>query len=125
MKVIQGLYYTKEHEWLKVEGNKGTIGITDFAVGALGDIAYLELPEVGDRFAAGDVFGVVESVKAASDLNIPVTGVVTAVNTAAADDPARVNADPYESWLIEIEIEDAAELSDLMDAAAYEAAEEA
>ncbi|MDR3225376.1 MAG: glycine cleavage system protein GcvH [Clostridiales Family XIII bacterium] len=125
MKVIQGLYYTKEHEWLKVDGNKGTVGITDFAVNALGDIAYLELPEAGDRFAAEEVFGVVESVKAASDLNIPVTGVVTAVNTAVVDDPALVNADAYESWLIEIEIEDAAELSGLMDAAAYEATEEA
>lgn len=113
--------YTKEDEWLLVEGEEATVGITDYAQDSLSDIVYVELPSEGDSFAMGDSFGVVESVKAAADLMIPVGGEVVEVNEELLDEPERINSDPYGSWLVKIKISDSAELDDLMDAAAYEA----
>ncbi|SCZ81252.1 glycine cleavage system protein GcvH [Acidaminobacter hydrogenoformans] len=121
MNVVKGLYYSEDHEWVKVEGNKAKLGVTDHAAHQLGDIVYLELPEVGAELSAGDVFGVIESVKAASDSYSPVSGVVTAVNEELADGPEAINSDPYESWIFEIELSDASELEGLMSAEAYEA----
>jgi glycine cleavage system H protein len=120
-KVVKGLYYTNDDEWLRLEGNVGTVGITDYAQDALSDIVYLELPGKGDTFSMGEAFGVVESVKAAADLTMPATGVVTEVNDALVDTPEALNHDPYGSWLIKIEISDPSEIQMLMDAPAYEA----
>ena len=114
------LKYSKEDEWVRVEGDEATIGVTDYAQDSLSDIVYLELPEVGDTFDVGDTFGVVESVKAASDLFIPVSGAVTAVNDNLIDAPEIVNSDPYgEAWMIRVKLSDTAQIDDLMDAAAY------
>ena len=120
MKIEKGLLYSNDHEWLKVEGKKAKIGISDFAQHELGDIVYIELPEEGDELAAGDVFGVVESVKAASDSYTPVSGTVIAVNEEIADSPETVNENPYGSWIFEIELSDESELDKLMDADEYE-----
>ncbi len=115
------LRYTKEDEWLRVDGDEITIGITDYAQDSLSDIVYLELPEVGESFDAEDTFGVVESVKAASDLFMPIAGEVTAVNEALVDTPELVNSDPYgAAWLIKIKANDSSDIDELMDAAAYE-----
>lgn len=120
--VIEGLYYTKEDEWVKVEDDIATIGVTDFAQDSLSDIVFLELPDAGDSFAANDVFGVVESVKAAADLYMPVSGEITESNEALLDTPELVNEDPYgEAWLVKIKLSDTAELEGLMDSAAYTA----
>jgi glycine cleavage system H protein len=120
--IPESLLYTKEDEWVKVEGDEGTIGITDFAQDALSDIVYIELPDVGDAIGAGETFGVVESVKAASDLYSPLSGDVTAVNEELLDLPETLNSDPYnEGWLVKIKLSDSAELDGLMDAAAYTA----
>ena len=120
--VPEGLYYTKEDEWAKVDGDVATIGITDFAQDALSDVVYLELPDVGTSFGSGDIYGVVESVKAASDLYMPVGGEVTEVNEALIDTPEQVNEDPYgAAWMIKITLSDSSELDGLMDAAAYAA----
>ena len=120
--IPDGLLYTKEDEWVKVDGDEGTIGITDFAQDALSDIVYVELPDVGDNIEAEDSFGVVESVKAASDLYSPVSGEVTAVNDDLLDAPEILNSDPYgEGWMVKIKLSDPAELQGLMDAAAYTA----
>ncbi|MDR2156844.1 MAG: glycine cleavage system protein GcvH [Clostridiales Family XIII bacterium] len=121
MNVLEGLYYTTEHEWLKVEGETAYVGITDFAQHALGDVAYIELPEVGETFAAGEVFGVIESVKAASDLCMPVSGTVTERNAATEEDPSLINRDAFENHLIAITLQDAGEIDRLMDAATYRA----
>ena len=119
--VPEGLRYTKEHEWVRVDGGAATIGITDHAQSALGDIVFVEMPEVGKSFGAGETFGVVESVKAASDCFMPASGKVTAVNESLADSPETVNADPYgEGWLVKADLSDAAKVEALMDAAAYE-----
>ena len=119
-KIEPGLLYTKEDEWVKVAGDEATVGVTDHAQDALSDIVYLELPEVGDVFAAGESFGVVESVKASADLYMPVSGEITAVNEDLADTPELVNTDPYgAAWMVKIKISDAAELDEMMDAAAY------
>ena len=108
------------HEYIKVEGNIGTVGITDFAQSALGDIVFVDLPEVGDQFDKGDSFGSVESVKAASDVYAPVTGTVTEINDNLSDDPGMVNNDAEgEAWFIKMEISDTADLDGLLDAAAY------
>ncbi len=115
------LVYTSDDEWILVQDGKGTIGITDYAQSQLSDIVYLELPEVGDTFAAGDTFGVVESVKAAADLYMPVDGTVIEINEGLLDEPERVNQAPYESWMIKIEVSDPSQLDDLMDAEAYDA----
>ncbi|MFC6156848.1 glycine cleavage system protein GcvH [Kribbella jiaozuonensis] len=118
----EDLKYTAEHEWLKA-GSDGPVrvGITDFAQDQLGDIVYVQLPEVGSTVRAGDACGELESTKSVSDLFAPVNGTVTAVNEALADQPDLVNSDPYgEGWLLDIEVEDAAEVSALMDADAYQ-----
>jgi glycine cleavage system H protein len=114
------LRYTKEHEWARVEGEHAVIGITQHAVDQLGDITYVGLPQEGDEVKKEDVFGSIESVKAQSDLFSPLSGIVTKVNDPLEDSPEYVNDDPYdEGWLIEIEIEDKAELTELMDVEAY------
>ncbi|MDR1816505.1 MAG: glycine cleavage system protein GcvH [Clostridiales Family XIII bacterium] len=120
MKVMEGLYYTNDHEWLKLDGTTATIGISDYAQEMLGDVAYIELPDAGESFAAGDAFGVVESTKMASDLYMPVSGTVLEKNTEAEDDPGIVNRDAYGAWLVKIELTDAAEVEKLLDAATYE-----
>ena len=113
------LKYTKDHEWIKMEGDIAVIGISDFAQDALGDVVFINLPEVGDTVTAGESFGDVESVKAVSDVNSPVTGVIVEVNEDLADSPENLNSDPYGSWIIKVENISATE--ELMDAAAYEA----
>ena len=113
------LKYTKDHEWMKMEGDIAVIGISDFAQDALGDIVFINLPEVGDTVTAGESFGDVESVKAVSDVNSPVTGVVVAVNEDLADSPEALNEDPYSAWIIKVE--QITETEELLDAAAYEA----
>ena len=116
------LRYTKEHEWVRVDGDEATIGITDFAQDQLGDIVYVELPAVGSRVEKGKEAGVVESVKAASEVYAPVSGEVTAINGGLADDPARVNKDAMgEGWFYKLKLANPAELGDLMDDAAYRA----
>ena len=113
------LKYTKDHEWMKMEGDIAVIGISDFAQDALGDVVFINLPEVGDEVTAGESFGDVESVKAVSDVNSPVTGVIVEVNEELADSPENLNSDPYGSWIIKVENITATE--ELLDAAAYEA----
>lgn len=120
MEVVKGLYYSGDHEWVKVEGDKAYIGITDFAQSSLGDIVFVELPEVDTEFSKDESFGVVESVKAASDLNIPVSGKVVEVNEDLADDPASVNEAPYEKWMVAVELSDKSELEGMMNAEQYE-----
>ncbi len=117
----EDLKYTDEHEWVKAGDGPARIGITDFAQDALGDIVFVQLPEVGTDVRAGDSCGELESTKSVSDLYAPVTGTVVAVNEALADQPDLVNTDPYgEGWLLDIEVEDAAEVAALMDADAYQ-----
>ncbi len=119
-KVIEGLYYSESHEYLKVEGNIGIIGITDYAQHALGNVVYVDMPDVDDEVEAGAEFGAVESVKAASDLNSPVSGTVVEVNEALEDTPELINQDAYANWIIKVEMSDESELENLMDAVAYE-----
>ena len=122
MKFDPGCKYDKEHEWIRVEGDEGVIGISDYAQDQLSDVVYVELPEVGDSFEKGDVFAVVESVKAASDVYVPVGGEVLEINEELEDMPELVNQDPYgEAWFVRIAIADPAELDDLMGADAYKA----
>ncbi|MGY4769964.1 glycine cleavage system protein GcvH [Kribbella sp. CWNU-51] len=118
----EDLKYTAEHEWVKADGEAPVrVGITDFAQDALGDIVYVQLPEIGSAVRAGDSCGELESTKSVSDLFAPVNGTVTAVNEALADQPDLVNSDPYgEGWLLDIEVEDAAEVAALMDAETYQ-----
>jgi glycine cleavage system H protein len=119
---MSNIRYTKDHEWIRVDGNEATIGITDFAQGQLGDIVFVELPEIGRCVEKGKEAGVVESVKAASEVYAPASGEVTAVNTGLADDPARVNSDAMgEGWFYKIKLADAKDLGDLMDEGAYKA----
>ena len=119
-KVIEGLYYSESHEYVRVEGEYGYVGITDYAQNALGNVVYVDMPEVDDEVTAGEEFGAVESVKAASDLMSPVSGTVVEVNEALEDQPELVNEDAYENWIIKVELSDKAELDNLMDAKAYE-----
>jgi glycine cleavage system H protein len=115
------LRYSKEHEWILVEGETGTIGITEFAQNELGDIVYVELPDVGKQIKGGEVFGTVESVKAVSELYSPVSGEVIEVNQALADAPETVNQDAHgQGWICKVKLSDAAEIEALMDAGAYE-----
>ena len=114
------IYYSETHEYVKVEGNIGFIGISDYAQHALGTVVYVDMPEVDDEFEAGDEFGAVESVKAASDLNCPVGGTVVEVNEALEDEPGLLNKDAFANWIIKVEMSDASELDNLMDAKAYE-----
>ena len=117
---IEGLYYSESHEFVKVEGEYGYIGITDYAQNALGNVVYVDMPEVDDDITAGKEFGAVESVKAASDLNAPVSGTVVEVNTALEDTPELINQDAFANWIIKVKLSDPSELESLMDAKAYE-----
>ena len=119
-KVIEGLYYSESHEYVKVDGDFGFIGITDYAQNALGNVVYVDMPEVDDEVTAGEEFGAVESVKAASDLISPVSGTVVEINEALEDQPELVNEDAYANWIIKVELSDKGDLDSLMDAAAYE-----
>ncbi|MBO8129312.1 MAG: glycine cleavage system protein GcvH [Peptococcaceae bacterium] len=121
MMIPKNLKYSKEHEWVKEENGIVRVGITDYAQEALGDVVFVELPEVGDSFAAGEAFGSVESVKAVSDCYMPVSGTVKTVNEALLESPELVNEDPYgKGWMIEIEPDNKEELEELMSAAEYE-----
>ncbi|MDJ0761987.1 MAG: glycine cleavage system protein GcvH [Myxococcota bacterium] len=112
--------YTQDHEWTSTKDNTATVGITEFAVEQLGDITLVELPEVGDSVSAGDTVGVIESVKAVSDLYSPLSGTITKVNTALEDAPEQVNEDPYgQGWIFEIQVDDTAQMDTLLDANAY------
>ena len=119
-KVIEGLYYSESHEYVKVAGNVGYIGITDYAQHALGTIVYVDMPDVDDDVEMDEDFGAIESVKAASDLKSPVSGKVLEVNEALEDDPGLLNKDAFENWIIKVELTDTSELKDLMDAKAYD-----
>ena len=113
-------YFTKDHEWIDVAGDTGTVGISDYAQGQLGDVVFVELPAVGTEIAAGAVVGEIESTKSVSDIFAPVSGVVTSVNDAATDDPESIGDDPYgEGWLFDVELADPSELDDLLDADGY------
>ena len=115
------LKYTNDHEWVKIDGQEGTVGITDFAQQQLGDVVYVELPEVGATLTKGQAFGTIESVKAVSELFAPLSGTVTAVNTSLKDQPDAVNSAPHDSWMIKLQLADPGEAGGLLDAAAYEA----
>jgi glycine cleavage system H protein len=120
MNFPEDLQYTRDHEWARVQGNRVTVGITDFAQDQLGDVVYVEFPEVGDVVKKGEAFGVVESTKAVSDLFAPVSGKVVEVNSPLADAPETVNEDPYEEgWMIVVEITDPKELAELLDGPTY------
>lgn len=122
MKIDPGFKYHEEHEWVRVEGDEAVIGISDYAQDQLSDVVYVELPEVGDSFEQGDVFAVVESVKAASDVYMPVSGEILEINEILEDSPELVNQDPYgEAWLVRVAMMDPSELKGLMDAEAYKA----
>lgn len=122
MSLPQDLKYSEDHEWIKVEGNTVTIGITDFAQSELGDIVFVELPEEGDDISSGDSFGSVESVKTVSELYAPVSGSIVAVNEELEDSPELVNESPYEgAWMLKVELSDESELDNLLDAAGYQA----
>ena len=118
-KVLEGLKYSESHEWVKVEGNVAVIGVSDFAQKEMGDITYVDLPEVGDEVVAGEEFGALESVKAASDLFAPISGEVIEVNEELADTPEKVNEDAYAAWIIKVEMADPSQVDALLDAAAY------
>ena len=118
-KIIEGLFYAESHEYVKIEGEYGYVGITDYAQHELGNVVYVDMPEVDDEVTAGEDFGAVESVKAASDLISPVSGVVVEINDALNDSPELINSDPYENWIIKVQLSDASETENLMDAAAY------
>jgi len=122
MEFPEELKYTEEHEWVMVEGELAVIGISDFAQDALGDVVFVELPEVGAEVEAGKAFGVVESVKAVSDIYAPISGTVEEINEDLLDTPEIINTSPYEDgWLIKIRMRDASDVEDLMDAEAYQA----
>ncbi|MFC1628893.1 glycine cleavage system protein GcvH [Gemmatimonadota bacterium] len=122
MNIPQDLFYSKEHEWCRVDGDTAVIGVTDFAQGELGDVVFLELPEVGDTVTTGEEFGTIEAVKAVAELFAPVGGEVIEVNAVVIDSPESVNEDPYgNGWMIKISISDPAELDALMDSSGYEA----
>ena len=120
-KTVEGLYYSESYEWVKVDGNIAIVGITDFAQHAMGDLSYVDMPEVDDELEKGEEFGAVESVKAASDLYAPVSGTVVEINEELEDAPELLNQDAFENWIMKVEMSDPSELESLMDAAAYEA----
>ena len=120
-KILEGLKYSESHEWVKAEGNIAWVGVSDFAQKEMGDITYVDLPEEGDDVLAGEEFGALESVKAASDLISPVSGTVVAVNAELEDTPEKVNEDAYAAWIIKVEMSDPSQADALMDAAAYKA----
>lgn len=119
-KVIEGLFYSESHEYVKVEGDFAYVGITDYAQHALGNVVYVDMPEVDDEVEADEDFGAVESVKAASDLISPVSGTVVEVNEALEDKPELLNEDAFENWIMKVQMSDKSEFDALMDAAAYE-----
>ena len=119
-KVIEGLYYAESHEYVKVDGEYGYIGITDYAQSQLGNVVYVDMPEVDDEVTAGEEFGAVESVKAASDLFSPVSGTVVEVNEALEDQPELINEDAFENWIIKVKLSAPSELESLMSAQEYE-----
>ena len=118
-KVLEGLYYSESHEFVRVEGDFGFVGITDYAQHALGNVVYVDMPDLDDEVEAGEEFGAVESVKAASDLISPVSGTVVEVNEALDDEPELLNKDAFENWIIKVQLSDKSELDNLMDAKAY------
>jgi glycine cleavage system H protein len=119
--VPEDVHYSKDHEWVRVEGNEAIIGITDYAQNSLGDVVYVELPKSGDEFAANEAFGSVESVKAVSEVFTPVAGTVTSINESLADEPETVNSDPYgKGWMIRIKMKNPGEVDSLLTAAEYE-----
>ena len=118
-KIIEGLKYSETHEWVKVEGNVAIVGVSDFAQKEMGDITYVDMPDVDDEVSKDEEFGALESVKASSDLVSPVSGVVVEKNEALEDSPELINQDPYENWIIKVEMSDASELDALLDAAGY------
>jgi len=120
-KIMPDLRYAKTDEWLRVEGDEAVVGISDYAQDSLSDIVYVELPGVGETFEQGQTFGVVESVKAASDVLMPVSGEVVAANDSVVEAPESLNGDPFGNWLVRIRISDPSQIDELMDAAAYEA----
>lgn len=120
MNIPANLRYTREHEWVKLEGNVATIGITDFAQGELGDIVYVEVESIGKALSAGDIFGTVEAVKTVSDLFLPVSGTITELNANLANEPELVNSDPYgKGWMVKMTVENSADVEALLDATAY------
>ncbi len=118
-KIVKGLLYSPTHEWVKVEGNKALIGITDYAQHSLGSVVFVDLPNVGSSFAQFEPFGAVESVKAASDLMMPLSGKVLRVNDSLSSNPERLNEDAFENWMIEIEVKNAAEAAQLLSSEDY------
>ena len=120
-KIIEGLKYSESHEWVKVEGDVAVIGVSDYAQAEMGDITYVDMPEVDDEVAAGEEFGALESVKASSELYSPVSGTVCAVNEELEDAPEKVNEDAYGAWIIKVKMSNPAELDALLDAAGYKA----
>ena len=118
-KIIEGLKYSETHEWVKVEGNVAIVGVSDYAQKEMGDITYVDMPDVDDEVSKDEEFGALESVKASSDLVSPVSGVVVEKNEALEDAPELINQDPYENWVIKVEMSDASELDALLDAAGY------
>jgi len=121
MNIAEDLKYSQDHEWVRVDGDTAYVGITDYAQNSLGDIVFVELPQVDTQLAAKDVLGVVESIKAASDIYTPIGGTVVETNAALEDAPEKLNSDPYESWLAALKINDASGIDDLMDADEYRA----
>ena len=119
--VLDGLYYSESHEWLKVEGEFGYIGITDYGQHQLGNVVYVDLPEVDDELNQGEEFGAVESVKAASDLLSPISGIVVEINDKLEDEPELLNEDAFGNWICKVKINDKSELDSLMNAEAYKA----
>ncbi|WP_024992331.1 glycine cleavage system protein GcvH [Hoylesella pleuritidis] len=120
-KFMEGLYYSESHEYVRVEGDQAYIGITDFAQNALGNIVYVDMPDIDDELESGDDFGAVESVKAASDMTLPVSGTVIEINEALEDHPELINQDAFANWIIKIKLSDKTELDELMNAKDYEA----
>ena len=118
-KIVEGLLYSESHEWVKVDGNVAIIGVSDFAQGEMGDITYVDMPDIDDEFTAGDDFGALESVKTSSELVTPVSGKVVARNDSLEDSPELINEDAYAAWIVKIEMNDSSELDSLMNAAAY------
>jgi glycine cleavage system H protein len=119
--VPEDLHYSKDHEWVRVDGDQAIIGITDYAQNSLGDVVYVELPKAGDEFAANEPFGSVESVKAVSEVFTPIAGIVVKINESLADEPESVNSDPYgEGWMIRLKMSNAGEVDSLLTAAEYE-----
>jgi len=119
--VPEDLHYSKDHEWVRVEGDQAIIGITDYAQNSLGDVVYVELPKAGDKFAASEPFGSVESVKAVSEVFTPIAGSITSINESLADEPEKVNSDPYgEGWMIRLKMDNRGEVDSLLSAAEYE-----